>query len=108
MTIADYILAFLSRGPATKTGLLGMLLGRGMKYAPAEIELGQALMSLVKCGRIESFGGMDCWRLTEKSCGAKDDKAEDPKPKTIAGYRNYSKEEGTPRTGTPGLTETGE
>lgn len=57
-------------------GIVACLLGRGYSYAQSEVETGQALMALVKCGRVESFGGMDCWRLTEKACGAKDAVAE--------------------------------
>lgn len=63
MTPADYVLAFLSKGPATRLALVGMLMGHGYKPEPAEQEVGQAILALTRVGKIESFA-RDCFRLT--------------------------------------------
>lgn len=65
MTPRDLVLALLGRGPANRHALVGYLMGRGVPYVDAERQVGQALLELHRVGRIESFGGMDVWRLTQ-------------------------------------------
>lgn len=63
---ADYLLGALGKGPHTRLALVGVLMGRGYGYDDAAAETGQAILALVKAGRIESFNGADVWRLTAK------------------------------------------
>lgn len=68
----------------------------------AKVATANALVELVTAKRVTMFQP-GCYMLSPST-----PMTEKKEPKTIAGYRNYSKEDVTPRTGSPGLTEADE
>lgn len=110
-TPAETVAGALGGGGMTETALIAKVMNNhALTFEWASVAVKNSIVTLVQEGLIEQIApGVSAYQLTKAAClGAKGDGPEKKKaPKTVAGYRNYSKEDVTPRTGSPGLSVDG-